>query len=173
MLAESINRRNGKITGIVLIDEIEQHLHPTLQFELLTLLRSHFPKLQIITSTHSPIIALSAEPKGLFALNRTGRYVKLLPNVPELNLYTAQDVLVDKRLFDTMAEHPEVIKALREYNRLTKIHPSKRKSQEKQSLRKFGKILSQSGVHIKTDDSLLIELKKLRQDLGLNINDIH
>ncbi len=42
--------------GIVLIDEIELHLHPTLQQEILQRLRRTFPKIQFIVTTHSPLV---------------------------------------------------------------------------------------------------------------------
>jgi predicted ATPase len=43
--------------GVVLIDELDIHLHPVWQREIPQLLRGLFPKLQFIVSTHSPFIA--------------------------------------------------------------------------------------------------------------------
>ncbi len=43
------------ISGIVLIDEFDAHLHPKYQYELPLLLAKAFPKVQFIVSTHSPI----------------------------------------------------------------------------------------------------------------------
>lgn len=40
--------------GIVLIDEIELHLHPALQRDIINRLQSTFPNIQFILSTHSP-----------------------------------------------------------------------------------------------------------------------
>lgn len=40
--------------GIVLVDEVELHLHPAWQRRFLTDLRTAFPKMQIIVTTHSP-----------------------------------------------------------------------------------------------------------------------
>lgn len=42
--------------GIVLIDEIELHLHPTVAMEILPRLQRAFPRLQFIVSTHSPLV---------------------------------------------------------------------------------------------------------------------
>jgi predicted ATP-binding protein involved in virulence len=42
--------------GIVFIDEIELHLHPTLQQEVLDRFRKTFPEIQFIVSTHSPLV---------------------------------------------------------------------------------------------------------------------
>ncbi len=46
--------------GTVLIDELEQHLHPELQREILGGLRRAFPKLQFIVTTHSPLVLTDA-----------------------------------------------------------------------------------------------------------------
>lgn len=42
--------------GIVFIDEIDLHLHPSLAAEILPRLRRSFPRLQFIISTHSPLV---------------------------------------------------------------------------------------------------------------------
>lgn len=47
--------------GIILIDEIDVHLHPRWQQKILTLLKSLFPAVQFITTTHSPIIVSTTE----------------------------------------------------------------------------------------------------------------
>lgn len=51
-------RRENPLTGegVVLIDEIELHLHPTWQRMILRVLRSTFPNIQFIITTHSPIM---------------------------------------------------------------------------------------------------------------------
>jgi predicted ATP-binding protein involved in virulence len=52
----------------VLIDEIEQHAHPGWQRQILRRLRQTFPNVQIITTTHSPIIVSEVEPRHLRVL---------------------------------------------------------------------------------------------------------
>lgn len=47
------------IVGVILIDEIEQHLHPQWQRIIVNQLRSSFPLIQFITTTHSPLITAS------------------------------------------------------------------------------------------------------------------
>ena len=47
-------------TGVVLIDELDIHLHPTWQREIATLFRTQFPNLQFIVATHSPLIVAGA-----------------------------------------------------------------------------------------------------------------
>ena len=47
--------------GVVLIDEIETHLHLELQKNILPMLTTIFPNIQFIVSTHSPLILNSLE----------------------------------------------------------------------------------------------------------------
>ena len=51
----------ARVEGVVLIDEIDLHLHPRWQRVALPRLREAFPRLQFIISTHSPQILSSAE----------------------------------------------------------------------------------------------------------------
>lgn len=46
--------------GVLLIDELEQHLHPHLQLQIVDGLRRAFKELQIIATTHSPLILTDA-----------------------------------------------------------------------------------------------------------------
>jgi predicted ATP-binding protein involved in virulence len=45
---------------VVLVDELDIHLHPIWQRDIARLLRAQFPKLQFIVATHSPLIAAGA-----------------------------------------------------------------------------------------------------------------
>ncbi len=49
------------ITGLVIIDEIDANLHPTLQHDVLPQLIEMFPKVQFIISSHSPLFLLGME----------------------------------------------------------------------------------------------------------------
>ena len=60
-LNKSIRLRD--ITGLVVIDEIAAHLHPTLQHDVLPELISLFPKVQFIVSSHSPLFLLGMEKR--------------------------------------------------------------------------------------------------------------
>ena len=66
-LNRSIRLRD--ITGLIVIDEIAAHLHPTLQHDVLPRLIKMFPKVQFIVSSHSPLFLLGMEkefgPNGL------------------------------------------------------------------------------------------------------------
>lgn len=58
---DKLGKTAEKITGIVLIDEIDKHLHIRLQKEILPKLFELFPNVQFITSSHSPFLGLGLE----------------------------------------------------------------------------------------------------------------
>ena len=55
--------------GIVLIDELELHLHPKWQREIVEKLKSTFPNVQFISTTHSPFVIQSLQPGELINLD--------------------------------------------------------------------------------------------------------
>lgn len=74
--------------GIVLIDEIELHLHPSLQQEVIQRFRKTFPNIQFIVSTHSPLVV-----SNLKVENGINKIIKLendgqnYSNEPVANIY--------------------------------------------------------------------------------------
>ena len=56
------------LEGVVIIDEIDMHLHPRWQWKILGALRATFPKVQFIVATHSPIVISSAENAKLIIM---------------------------------------------------------------------------------------------------------
>lgn len=70
------NVRNGGTTidvpGVVLIDEIDAHLHPTWQTRIGQWFTDHFPNLQFIVTTHSPLICRACERGSIWRLAAPG-----------------------------------------------------------------------------------------------------
>lgn len=68
--------------GIVLIDEIELHLHPKWQQKIIRTLRECFPKIQFIVSTHSPQILGEVEGKHVRILEfqESGKIDVIIPD---------------------------------------------------------------------------------------------
>ncbi len=67
---------DGKIvvdaSGVILIDEIDAHLHPSWQQRVGWWFREHFPKLQFIVTTHSPLVCHAADQGSVFKLPSPG-----------------------------------------------------------------------------------------------------
>jgi predicted ATPase len=60
------------LPGVVLIDEIDAHLHPTWQVRIGNWFTRYFPKLQFIVTTHSPLICRAAEKGSIWRLASPG-----------------------------------------------------------------------------------------------------
>lgn len=58
------------VEGIVLIDEVETHLHLELQRQILPLLTSVFPNIQFVVSTHSPFVLNSISDAVAYDMER-------------------------------------------------------------------------------------------------------
>ena len=103
--------------AIVLIDEIELHLHPAWQQRILNDLMRTFPKAQFIVSTHSPQVLTTVEPERIVELYRDGE--NIVAEAPKGATYGAEagDVL---SLEMHVSERPDndFTKKLDEYRRL-------------------------------------------------------
>ena len=62
--------------GILFIDEIENHLHPTWQRRVIPSLRKHFPGLQIFATTHSPFVVAGLKRGQIHRLYREEGVIK-------------------------------------------------------------------------------------------------
>lgn len=90
-----------EIKGIVIIDEIELHLHTDLQYEVLPKLIKLFPKVQFLITTHSP----------LFILGMVKYYGKKLFDVMEL----PQGVQIDSEEFSQFLKAYDMFKDSKKY----------------------------------------------------------
>jgi hypothetical protein len=59
-----------RMRGVVLLDEIDLHLHPVLQRELIPRLRKALPGMQFFVTTHSPLVLASFDRTELVVLDR-------------------------------------------------------------------------------------------------------
>lgn len=68
--------------GIVLVDELDLHLHPSWQVRLVPVLKRVFPRMQFIVTTHSPMIlpAFERHEIVLLGLNEHGNVVAETPH---------------------------------------------------------------------------------------------
>lgn len=87
------------LPGIVLIDEIETHLHLELQKKILGLLTTMFPNIQFIVTTHSPFILNSLENVVIYDLEQHLLVENGLADIPYDGIvegYFKADKLSDK-----------------------------------------------------------------------------
>ena len=121
--------------AIVLIDEVELHLHPKWQQQVLVDLRRTFPNPQFIVSTHSPQVLTTVPPEQIVELYRVkGRTLAGRPSAPTFGA-EAGDVLFTVMRVDERppADHNEFVKKLTEYMRL--VEDGGGRSEEAKALR--------------------------------------
>ncbi|HJC47094.1 MAG TPA: AAA family ATPase [Candidatus Lachnoclostridium pullistercoris] len=69
------SKRRYDVEGLVLVDEIESHLHVELQKKIVPILMKLFPNIQFLLTTHSPFI-LNSTPNAVVYDLETGKLVK-------------------------------------------------------------------------------------------------
>ncbi|QNK84597.1 AAA family ATPase [Aliarcobacter cryaerophilus] len=85
--------------GIVLIDEVELHLHPKWKYNFVKRLRDIFPNIQFIMTTHSPTVLLGASKEAVFyKIYKEDGEVKISNQMPNEG-YT-NNSLISSPLFD-------------------------------------------------------------------------
>ena len=104
--------------GIVLIDEVENHLHPRWQLTIIKALEACFPKVQFIVSSHSDVIATSVRKEQIIALND----FEVIPSSELKDVYsgTANEALEnilfsDNHISDFETEKKEISRLLNKY----------------------------------------------------------
>ncbi len=60
------------LPGVVLIDEVDAHLHVSWQQRIGFWLKSHFPRIQFLVTSHSPFVCQAADKNGLILLPEPG-----------------------------------------------------------------------------------------------------
>jgi PAS domain-containing protein len=151
----------GHVRGTVLIDEIEQHLHPSLQAEVLPRISEVFPSIQLIATTHSPLVALDAKPDELVVLRREGDEVVREEAVPDYTGYSAEDMLADERLFDTEIYAPEMREKVGRYRELAAIPKVTRGSADTRELRSLALEIRERPAPGARDTEMVRQLKQL------------
>jgi small GTP-binding protein len=122
------------VSGIVLIDELEQHLHPSWQRIIIKLLKEQFPKVQFIVSSHTPFLAVVAadyKDSGIFGLVRNEDTKEVLCN--KISKTTIQGKTIDDVLLTAFdmdsTKSPQTLEAIERFANL-KAKPSLSKSEE-------------------------------------------
>jgi predicted ATP-binding protein involved in virulence len=100
--------RNYDAEGIVLIDELDAHLHPRWNIEIVRRLRKAFPKIQFIATSHNPLTLrglLKNEVAVMFEDN-DDKETLLIQDLPSQKGMRIEDILTSKffGLYDTIPE---------------------------------------------------------------------
>ena len=127
--------------AIVLVDEIDLHLHPDWQRRIIAHLTKYFPNTQFIVTAHSPLVVQSADEVNLVILKKTADHVTIeQPKIRSFKGWTVEEILTDlmdlegqtmsntyldlMQQFDEALDEDNYEKAKDAYDQLDKIlHP--------------------------------------------------
>lgn len=127
--------------SIVLVDEIDLHLHPEWQRKIISHLTKYFPNTQFIVTAHSPLVVQSAEKINLVLLDKEGDHVTIRqPQIPTYQGWSLEEILTELmglgerthsekyleliRQFETALDNENYESAQAAYDELDKIlHP--------------------------------------------------
>ncbi|RLU05038.1 AAA family ATPase [Pseudomonas prosekii] len=109
MRAEHRDITPSELIGIVLIDEIDAHLHISLQRKILPFLIKSFPCVQFVVTTHSPFVVISVDDALIYDIS-TGA------ECDDLSMYSVEAVIegllgvpsVSRKLEDTVTSLVEL-----------------------------------------------------------------
>lgn len=75
LLNPDLKSHIADVPGIIMVDELDMHLHPKWQWNVIQALRNTFPNVQFIAATHSPIIISSCKDETLIRINKAHEIV--------------------------------------------------------------------------------------------------
>ncbi|MFM9948082.1 MAG: AAA family ATPase [Saprospiraceae bacterium] len=94
--------------AILILDEIDLHMHPAWQREIIENLSNIFTKTQFIVTAHSPLIAQAALSSNLVLLKRIGDHIKV-ENTPDVIRSWRIDQVLTSDLFGLKESRPKEI----------------------------------------------------------------
>ena len=119
---------NTNPEGVVFIDEIDLHLHPSLESEILNRLQRSFPRIQFIVSTHSPMVISNfdqslGKPDDYKLINlfkQDGVYLnRTISDIYGLDYNSSLENVMETKQMDKYED--ELIKAFRYWNGKDKV----------------------------------------------------
>lgn len=123
MRSEYLKVSPSKLCGVAIIDEIDAHLHVTLQRKILPFLSESFPGIQYIVTTHSPFVLTSVSNAEIYDISRREQ-------VGDLSSYSYESVL--EGLFGVSSASDILQKKIREISK--KIKDKNTKLEELETL---------------------------------------
>ncbi|MGB5792324.1 AAA family ATPase [Poseidonibacter sp.] len=99
--------------GVVLIDEIDLHLHPKWQKEIVNILTLLFPKVQFIATSHSPFIIQSQTSGSIIKLDESNEPLSV--NATELSIEDISEDIQNIQTPQMSSKKLEMLEVAKEY----------------------------------------------------------
>src|SRR4028119_2278719 len=106
------------IQGVVLVDEIDLHLHPEWQRDVIPKVARTLPNLQFIFTTHSPIVAGTLSSLNIFVLDMDGQGTSTVHQLEEpIHGRNADQILLSPYFKLKTTRAPDAVTAYRDLSR--------------------------------------------------------
>ena len=148
--------------AIVLIDEIDLHLHPCWQREIIDNLTENFPNTQFIATSHSPLIVQAATDANLAVLQEQDGQIKI-ENRPRFIESWRADQILTSDLFGVSARSPRIEALMEERNKL--LDKLRRSPSDKERLGELAKELDNLPTAERQEDQEAMDI--IRQAAAL------
>lgn len=147
--------------AIVMVDEIDLHLHPRWQRQIVAYLTQCFPNTQFIATAHSPLMVQSATNANLVVLQQNDGQVEI-ENHPDFVEGWRADQILTSDLFGVHPRSPRIEKLIDE--RYGLLDKTERTPEETQRLRELGEELDNlpTGSH---EDNAAMEIIRKAAEL--------
>jgi energy-coupling factor transporter ATP-binding protein EcfA2 len=162
-------RKAEEAVGIVLLDEIEIHLHPIWKISIVERLRNVFPQLSFLVTTHDPLCLKGLQDREIVALRRDeSGLITFAADMPSVNSLNADDILTSNELFELPSSRNSASPVtIARYSALLNV--SALSEEQKRELKRLQEIISQmfSGALIpmqrEVERAVTIVLKHIRE----------
>ena len=143
-------------TAVVLVDEIDLHLHPMWQRTVRSYLREHFPNTQFICTAHSPLMAQASENENVVVLRRVNGEVHI-DNSPFLIEGWRVDQILASELFGMPSKLSYQIEQLLD-KRYKLLNKEGRTPNEERELEQIDEFITSLPVSDNPDDVEAIQI---------------
>jgi len=156
-LGPEVTRRTP---GIVLIDEIDLHLHPRWQRRVAEDLKRTFPRVQMIATTHSPFVIQSLRPGELINLSS-----ETSSEYADESIEDIAEEIMDVEMPQKSRRYIEMVKVAEDYYKLL---GEGRESDNDKSLKKIKARLDELTMPFSDDPAFMAFLRLKRTEAGLS-----
>lgn len=102
--------------AIVLVDEIDLHLHPEWQRKLIGYLDKHFPRTQFIVTSHSPLVVQSADGVNVVVLEKKNNHVTVAQQgFRNYQGWSVEEILSEIMLLDDRTHSDRYLKLMSDF----------------------------------------------------------
>ncbi|MGY4526844.1 AAA family ATPase [Pseudomonas sp. TE21394] len=105
------NRRIDEVPGMVLVDEIDLHLHPEWQRSVVPTLATTFPHLQFVFTSHSPLVASTVKRENIFITDTAEDGTATIKQLEEHVFGKSMEQLLLSAYFGLQTTRPDAFKA--------------------------------------------------------------